>query len=179
MKNNLSNIISNDYPQFLDNIKEHIRHAQYEAMKVVNQQIIALYWEIGKSIAEKQLLGWGKSIVENLSKDIQIEFPGIKGFSSRNIWYMVQFYTEYQGDKNLQPLVAEISWAKHVAIMSKCKNSQQRQFYILATKKFGWSKDVLINKIELKEYEKYMLGQTNFDHTLPDNIRQQASLALK
>ena len=109
----------------------------------MNTEIISLYWEIGHSIADKQAAGWGKSIVEQLAKDIQVEFPGIKGFGSRNIWYMVQFYTEYQVDANLQPLVAEISWAKHLAIMTKCEDSQERQFYILATKKFGWTKNVL------------------------------------
>ena len=167
------------YKPFLDEIKQRIRHAQYEAMRAVNTEIISLYWEIGHSIADKQAAGWGKSIVEQLAKDIQVEFPGIKGFGSRNIWYMVQFYTEYQVDANLQPLVAEISWAKHLAIMTKCKDSQERQFYILATKKFGWTKNVLIHQIERKAYEKYLLGQTNFDSTLPENIRNQAALAVK
>ena len=126
-----------DYLSFLDNIKLHIRQTQYKAMKAVNAEIIALYWEIGRSIAEKQEDGWGKSIVEQLANDIQSEFPGIKGFGSRNLWYMVQFYTEYQADKNLQPMVAEISWAKHIVIMTKCKDSFERQVYILSTKKFG------------------------------------------
>lgn len=117
--------------------------------------------------------------METLSQDIQKEFPGIKGFGSRNIWYMVQFYAEYQTDTILQPLVAEISWSKHLAIMTKCKDTQERQFYILATKKFGWTKDVLINKIELQSYEKYLLGQTNFEATLPESIKQQAILALQ
>ena len=145
----------------------------------MNTEIISLYWEIGHSIADKQAAGWGKSIVEQLAKDIQVEFPGIKGFGTSNLWYMAQFYSEYQSDENLQPLVGEISWAKHLAIMTKCKDSQERQFYILATKKFGWTKNVLIHQIERKAYEKYLLGQTNFDSTLPENIRNQAALAVK
>lgn len=168
-----------NYPRFLSEITDQIRKAQYESLKAVNKEMISLYWNIGKSISEKQNDGWGKSVVETLSKDIQKEFPGITGFSSRNIWNMVRFYAEYQSDENLQPLVAEISWAKHVVIMTKCKNSQERQFYILATKKFGWTKDLLVNKIELKTFEKYLLGQTNFDATLPDKIKKQAALALK
>ena len=122
----------NNYLEWLGDIKQRIHSAQYDAMKKVNTTVINLYWEIGRSIAEKQADGWGKSVVEQLSKDIQIEFPGIKGFGSRNLWYMMQFYIEYQEDTNLQPLVAEISWAKHLAIMTKCKDSQERQFYILA-----------------------------------------------
>jgi predicted nuclease of restriction endonuclease-like (RecB) superfamily len=70
---------------------------------------------------------------------LQKEFPGMPGFSARNIWYMQQFYAEYQGNEILQPLVAEISWSKHLIIMSKCKDLQERQFYILTTKKFSWT----------------------------------------
>lgn len=176
----MSSIQQNDYSQFLVEIKERIRIAQYEAMRAVNKEMIALYWDIGKRITDKQQqLGWGKAIVETLSKDLQNEFPGIQGFGSRNIWYMQQFYTEYQGNEFLQPLVAEISWSKHLVIMTKCKDEQERRFYILATKKFGWTKDLLINKIEAKSYEKYLVGQTNFDTTLPDTIRNQAILAVK
>lgn len=142
--------------------------------------MIALYWEVGKRITEQQTaLGWGKSVVENLSRDIQKEFPGIQGFGVRNMWDMARFYAEYQSNEILQPLVAEISWSKHIVILTKCKETRQRQFYILATKKYGWTKDVLINKIEAKTYENYLLGQSNFDITLPDSIKNQAILALK
>jgi predicted nuclease of restriction endonuclease-like (RecB) superfamily len=101
------------------------------------------------------------------------------GFGKSNLWSMAQFYSEYQGNTILQPLVGEISWSKHLVIMSKCKDMQERQFYILATKKFGWTKDVLIHQVELKAYERYMLGQTNFNDTLPENIKKQAILAVK
>ncbi|RHR62157.1 PDDEXK nuclease domain-containing protein [Parabacteroides sp. AF17-28] len=173
-------IISPEYLDFRNEITARIRSAQYEALKAVNKEMIALYWEIGKRITEQQAaLGWGKSVVENLSRDIQKEFPGIKGFGVSNMWDMARFYTEYQSNEFLQPLVGEISWSKHIVILTKCKETQQRQFYILATKKYGWTKDVLINKIEVKTYENYLLGQSNFDITLPDKIKKQAILALK
>lgn len=173
-------IISPEYLDFRNEITSRIRSAQYEALKAVNKEMIALYWEIGKRITEQQAaLGWGKSVVENLSQDIQKEFPGIKGFGARNMWDMARFYAEYQSNEILQPLVAEISWSKHTVILTKCKETQQRQFYILATKKYGWTKDVLINKIEAKTYENYLLGQSNFDLTLPETIKNQAMLALK
>ena len=160
-----TSIMPAEYIHFRDEITQCIRSAQYEALKAVNKKIIALYWEIGKRITEQQaILGWGKSVVETLSRDIQKEFPGVKGFGAREI---------------LQPLVAEIGWSKHVVILTKCKDTRQRQFYILATKKYGWTKDVLINKIETKAYENYLLGQSNFDKTLPDKIKNQAILALR
>ncbi len=175
-----SSILSPEYLNFKNEITARIRSAQYEALKAVNKEMIALYWEVGKRITEQQTaLGWGKSVVENLSRDIQKEFPGIQGFGVRNMWDMARFYAEYQSNEILQPLVAEISWSKHIVILTKCKETQQRQFYILATKKYGWTKDVLINKIEAKTYENYLLGQSNFDITLPDSIKNQAILALK
>lgn len=172
--------ISDDYIQFKAEITTRIRSAQYEALKAVNKEMIALYWEIGRRITEQQnRLGWGKSVVQNLSKDIQQEFPGIKGFSERNIWDMARFYTEYHADEILQPLVAEISWSKHIVILTKCKEQRERQFYILATKKYGWTKAVLIHHLESKTYERYLLGQHNFSETLPEKVRNQAVLALK
>lgn len=165
--------------EFIAEIKDKIRKAQYEALKTVNTYLINLYWELGKSIAEKQKESWGKAIVPTLSKELQKEFPGVGGFSASNLWNMVQFYTEYQNDINLQPLVGEISWTKHVVILSKCKDNQQRQFYILSTKKFGWTKNVLIHQIENNTYEKYLLNQTNFDEALPTDIKKQAKLAVK
>ena len=164
---------------FIADIKQKIRQAQYEALKSVNVHLINLYWEIGKSIAEKQSESWGKSIVPTLSKELQKEFPGVGGFSEGNLWLMAQLYSEYNADENLVPLVREISWSKHVTILKKCKNNLERQFYIEATKKFGWTKNVLIHQIENKTYEKYLLNQTNFEQTLPDNVKNQAYLAVK
>lgn len=164
---------------FIAEIKDKIRQSQYEALKAVNVHLINLYWELGKAISEKQTEGWGKAIVPTLSKELQNEFPTMTGFSAGNLWLMTQFYTEYQADTNLVPLVREISWSKHIVILKKCKDSQQRQFYILATKKFGWTKDVLIHQVENNTFEKYLLNQTSFDAVLPDKIKQQAYLAVK
>ncbi|NCA76462.1 MAG: DUF1016 family protein [Alphaproteobacteria bacterium] len=117
--------LSPQYIDFFRDVKDKIRSSQYEAAKAVNTAIIKLYWDIGSSLSEKMKSGWGKSIVETLSGDIQKEFPGIKGFSSTNLWYMKQFFEEYCHSEILQPLVGEISWAKHLIIMTKCKNIQE------------------------------------------------------
>ncbi|MFN5218414.1 MAG: DUF1016 N-terminal domain-containing protein [Sphingomonadales bacterium] len=118
---------------FIAEIKQKVRQAQYEALKAVNLQLINLYWEIGQSIAEKQSESWGKAVVPTLSKELQAAFPGIGGFSEGNLWLMAQFYTEYQSDINLAPLVREISWSKHITILKKCKDNLERKFYTLAT----------------------------------------------
>ncbi|MBP8850348.1 MAG: hypothetical protein KBG80_07315 [Breznakibacter sp.] len=95
--------------QFIIDIKENVRRAQYDALKALNTHLINLYWELGKEILEKQRLGWEKAIVPTLSKELQLEFPNIGGFSTTNLWYMVQLYTDYHKDKNLQPLVGDFA----------------------------------------------------------------------
>lgn len=169
----------NEGYSFIAEVKTKVRQAQYEALKAVNVQLIDLYWEIGKSIAEKQSESWGKSIVASLSEELQKEFPGVGGFSTANLWLMAQFYSEYQCVTNLVPLVREISWSKHITILKKCKDDLQRQFYIQATSKFGWTKNVLIHQIENETYEKYLLNQTSFDRTLPEDLKHRAHLAVK
>jgi len=141
-------IDKNQYHVFLEAVKNRILKAQYDALKVVNKELIALYWDLGKMIIEKQeTLGWGKSVVENLASDLQKEFPGISGFSYRNLWYMRNFYLTYKVNQKMQPLVAEISWTKNVFIMEKCKDDLEKEFYIKMTKKFGWLKMSLFIKL--------------------------------
>lgn len=168
------------YNTFLAEVKDRIREAQYEALKAVNKELITLYWDIGMMIVERQeKYGWGKSIIENLARDIQNEYSGIKGFSARNLWNMRNFHILYSDDQKLQPMVAEISWTKNLVIMEKCKDSLEREFYIRMTKKFGWTKNVLIHQIEGKSYQRYLLNQTNFDKAVPEKYRSQAKLAVK
>lgn len=177
MKNIAAN---NNYLALVRDIKERIRRSQYEALKAVNKELIGLYWDIGRLIVQRQKQeGWGKAVIETLALDLQKEFAGMQGFSSQNLWYMRQFYLEYSGNAKLQPLVGEISWAKHLVIMAKCKDQLEREFYIKMTKKFGWTRNVLIHQIDNQSYEKTLLNQTNFDKTAPAKIRNQAKLAVK
>lgn len=169
-----------DYAKLLTAVKERVRAGQYAALKAVNKELVGLYWDIGRMIAERQAqAGWGKSVVEQLSADLRQEFPGISGFSVQNLWYMRQLFLEYNGHERLQPLVGEIAWAHNLAIMGKCKDPLEREFYIRMTRKFGWSKNVLIHQIENQSYEKSLLGQTNFDQALTPELRAQAKLAVK
>ena len=135
-----------DYARLLADVKERVRAAQYAALKAVNKELVGLYWDIGRMIAERQKVeGWGKSVVEQLAKDLRAEFPGVRGYSAQNLWYMRQFFLEYHEDVKLQPLVGEISWAKNLVIMGRCKDPLEREFYIRMTRKFGWTKNVLIH----------------------------------
>lgn len=173
-------IIPADYKSLLVQIKERIRSAQYEALKTVNRELISLYWDLGGFLSSRRKgTLWGKAVVETLAHDLHREFPGIGGFSAQNLWRMKQFHESYAGNERLSPLVREIAWSHNLIIMMKCKNELEREFYIRWTRKFGWSKNVLIHQIENKTYQKTLLNQTNFSKTLPIDIRTQATLAVK
>ena len=117
-------IVTSDYAEFLHTIKSRIHDAQIAASRVMYRGLVALYWSIGKDIVEKQeKLGWGKSVVEQLSKDLKNEFSGTAGFSTQNLWYMRQFYLEYCGKPNLQQVAGEIPWFSNVTIFSKIKDT--------------------------------------------------------
>ncbi len=78
-------------------------------LKTVSKETVNLYFYIGKMVSEKtEKAKWGKSVVKQLSKDLQTAFPGIKGFSASNIWRMKVFYEEYKDNEKLAPLVREI-----------------------------------------------------------------------
>lgn len=168
------------YEPLVDDLKHLIQEKQYHVLKMINSETINLYWEIGEEIyRQQQENGWGKSIVQVLSKELQKEFPGAKGYSAANLWRMRNFYLTYCESEKLAPLVREISWSNNVVIMEKCKDDLQREFYIQMTKRYGWTKRVLTNFVEAQTYEKYLLNQTNFDVTLPAERRVQAKLAVK
>ncbi|MCM1432180.1 MAG: DUF1016 N-terminal domain-containing protein [Muribaculaceae bacterium] len=111
------------YEPFVEEIKDLIHKKQYQALKLINAETINLYWEIGEEIHRQQEEnGWGKSIVQVLSKELQKEFPGAKGYSAANLWRMRNFYLSYCSSEKLAPLVREISWSNNVIIMEKCKD---------------------------------------------------------
>ena len=169
-----------DYSVLLIEVKERIRSAQLTALRAVNRELVALYWDIGRLITEKQrTANWGDAVVEQLAADLRLEFPGIAGFSRRNIFYMREFYLAYGSQEKVQPLVAQIAWSNNLIILTRCNDPLEREFYVRMTAKFGWSKNVLAHQIENQSYQKTLLGQTNFDRALTPELRAQAKLAVK
>jgi predicted nuclease of restriction endonuclease-like (RecB) superfamily len=173
-------VTGKEYGQFLSEIRQRIAASQYAALNAVNKELISLYWDLGRKIVEKQeQLGWGRSIVETLATDLQKEHSGMNGFSSQNLWYMRQFYLNYRNEAKLQQLVGEISWGSNIIIFSRCKSNDERRFYLEMSRKFGWSRNILVHQIESQSYEKYLLNQTNFDENVPEKYKGQAKLAVK
>jgi len=151
-----------DYVHLLTKVKERVRTAQYTALKAVNTELVGLYWDIGQMIVERQRdADHGTAIAEQLSNDLQTKFPGISGFSRRNVLYMREFYLLYHDDKRVQPLVAQIGWTHNLLIFQRCKDPLEREFYIRMTRKFGWSK----KSIGMATYE--------ITETLPRELRGQ------
>ena len=183
--------IPTNYPKLLEGIKARIRKAQIKASLSVNNELIRLYWDIGKSIVERQRAeGWGKSVVERLAADLQREFPGVGGFSAANIWRMRAFYLAYTNEvlaraaresnsqklaqaarelagRNLPSAVREIPWFHNVVLVEKLKDPRQRVWYAQQTIINGWSRAVLVHQIESGLYTRQGKAITNFRATLP------------
>jgi predicted nuclease of restriction endonuclease-like (RecB) superfamily len=139
----LSKQLPDDYTALLAEVKGRIRSAQYEALKAVNKELVALYWDIGKLIVERQNReGLDKSVVVRLANDLQNEFPGIGGFSTSNLWRMKGFCEAYADSQKLAPLVREIGWSHNIVIMARCHDPLEREFYIRMTRTFGWPKEL-------------------------------------
>lgn len=157
-----------NYTQTLSEIKEKINHARYQTMQRVNREMINLYWEIGKTIAQKiNNEDWGKRIVEVLAVDLQATYKGVKGFSARNLWYMKQFFETYADNEILQRLVAEIPWGQNIEIFTKLKTAEERKFYLQICKERAWSRPVLVEHIKARTFENIKQSQNNFQKTLP------------
>ena len=127
--------------------------------------MIVLYWEIGKQILESQEKeGWGKSVVEQLAKDLQNSFPAKTGFSARNLWFMRQFYETYCDFSNMKQLVSEIPWGHHILIMQRTNSITEKEYYLRASAAMRWSRNVLLNQIKANAFERHQLEnkQNNF-----------------
>ncbi|NOX64781.1 MAG: DUF1016 domain-containing protein [Chlorobi bacterium] len=154
-----------------------IAKARNNALKTVNKELINLYWEIGKYISEKvNSENWGKSVVEDLSLFIKKEHPNIKGFNSRNIWRMKQFFETYNQNEKLSTLWTEISWSHNRLILSKTKSIEEKEFYLLMAKNEKLSVRELERQINSGVFERTMLANKKLStvvkeiHPITQNI---------
>ncbi len=166
--------------QLADEIEQLVNERQYRALKQLNTGTIDLYWSIGEMIcARQEAEGWGRSVVMELSEELQRKFPGARGYSAANLWRMRTFFLTYKDSEKLAPLVRELGWSCNIVIMEKCDDDLEREFYLKAAVRYGWTKRLLANYIEAGAYERFLTNQTNFETTLPAERRAQAKLAVK
>ncbi len=204
MKNELSH-----YSKLLETIKTRIQKAQIKATLSVNAEMVLLYWDIGRMIIERQKReGWGAGIIPRLSKDIRNELPEVKGFSERNIGYMIHFAQEYgkpvilqqpvakissanksktqktafreeEIAENLQHFVAKIPWGHNLLLMQKVKDLPTRLWYVQQTIQNGWSRNVLGMMIKSELHSRQGVAVSNFSVQLPDPQSDLAQQSLK
>ena len=169
-----------NYDQLLTDLKDRIRQAQVKAALAVNQELVMLYWQIGRDIlAQQQAQGWGKGVIGRLSKDLKREFPDMKGFSSRNLGYMKSFASAWPDEQILHQLGAKIPWKHNCTLLDKVKDRDQRVWYIQKTIENGWSRNVLEMQIESGLYERQGGAVTNFQQTLPQPQSDLAQQLIK
>ena len=171
--NDNKNLLPNGYAEWQKGIEQLIEISKLRTAISVNADTLTLYWKIGRSILQKQKeKGWGKKVIEQLSKDLSNKFPNDRGYSVRNLGYMKSFAQEYPDFPILQvplaklkgqaiwqvslaeledgehefvqvPLV-QITWYHHISLLSKVKDDAERACYITETAHNGWSRDVMM-----------------------------------
>jgi predicted nuclease of restriction endonuclease-like (RecB) superfamily len=170
------------YNNFFKEIIETINSARYNAFKSLNKYHIGQNFEIGRIIVENQERNqWGESIVDTLSKDINKQIDGVKGYSPQNLWRMRQFYLEYENEPELLELALKIPWGQNMLIIHQLKNKKERKYYLQATDQLGWSRAVLLNQIKANAFQHHLIDKkmSNFEKALPVHLSEQANEALK
>ena len=168
------------YAELLEQLKTRIRSARLQAILAVNCELIQLYWEIGRTILERQEReGWGAKVIERLGADLRHEFPDMRGLSRANLFYMRAFAEAYQDEQFVQQLAGQLPWYHNVVIFTRLKLPELREWYIRACLEHGWSRAVLEAQIETNLHERQGKAITNFERTLPAPASELAQQLLK
>lgn len=188
-----ANALPKGYKEFVARLKNKIKTSQIKAATSVNRELIRLYWDIGKDIVERQEKdGWGSKTIEKIASDLQNEFPGVQGFSPRNVWRMRAFYKAYEEvDEILPQAVAEfaenglplalesIPWGHNAALLEKLESVKERLWYAKMIVSEGWSRYGLLDAIKTNWYKRYGKAITNFHERLPNPQSKLAHDTLK
>lgn len=146
---------TNDFTQVL----QLIQQGRKAAFRAINFALIETYWAVGHYLSDKVAQeGWGRGVVQELATWLSEHEPSLKGFSAQNLWRMKQFYETYRADEKLSPVVREIDWSKHLILMASCKSLEERQFYLSACRRGGWSKRELERQIASGAFERTLLA---------------------
>ncbi|MEL6555434.1 MAG: PDDEXK nuclease domain-containing protein [Cyanobacteria bacterium J06621_11] len=180
MSNQLPLIPSDAYNAFLSEFKERIRSAQIRAALAVNQELIILYWQLGREILRREKSeGWGSKVIVRLSKDLKREFPDTKGFSHRNLRYMRALADAYADEAIVLRVIAQIPWGHNQSLINKLNDQNQRLWYAQKTMEHGWSRNILEMQIESNLIGRQGEAATNFDRTLPPEDSDLSNSLLK
>lgn len=172
-------IVMDDYFKILEGVKKRITETQYHVMTAANIERNILFWNIGRIIVEHS--NWGSKFVETLSKDLRMEYPGIEGYSVRNLNYMKQFALRIPSEEILHQVGAKISWKAIRKLIDKTDSLEEHLWYTEECLKNGWSSTVLEHQIESRLYERQVLTDktTNFKNQLLQPLDEQAEEIIK
>ncbi|MBO6202955.1 MAG: DUF1016 family protein [Selenomonas sp.] len=168
-----------DYLDTIHEIKAEIQKSQYRATVKVNNELLLLYYNIGQAINRHKV--WGNKFIENLSRDLRLEYPDTKGYSVRNLKYMAKFAETYPDKEFVQQVVAQIPWGHNVVIMDKVLAEDERTWYLKECAKNGWSRNVLVHQIESNLYGRQVTVDkiSNFENRLPAPQSELATQMMK
>lgn len=122
--------------------------------------MVELYLLIGRGVYEKvEVSKWGEGIVEALARDLQREFPDMKGFSVQNLWRMKQMYETYRDHEKLSTVLRELRWTHNVIILHQTQSMEEREFYLKTCINERWSRRELERQINSSLYERFMLSR--------------------
>jgi len=162
-------LINNEnYFEILKNVKAQIQNAQYKAVLGANRELILLYWNIGNVIIENSV--WGNKFVDNLARDIKLEFPNAKGYSVRNLKYMRKFAEFVADEEIVQTLSAQLSWSHNSHLLDKSKSLDEYVWYAQQTIENGWSLSSLEYHTDTKTYHRQAISEKveNYNVRLPE-----------
>jgi predicted nuclease of restriction endonuclease-like (RecB) superfamily len=155
------------YTALLGGLKDRIRSARVRAAAAVNEELILLYWNIGRDILARQTAeGWGARVIDRLARDLRRDFPEMTGLSARNLKYMRAFAEAYADQEIVQQLVARLPWGQNVRLVEAVKDPDQRLWYARQAIAHGWSRNVLIHQIDSDLFARQGKAITNFARTL-------------
>lgn len=168
------------YSDWLSELKTKIHSAQQRATLAVNQELVLLYWQIGRDILIRQAeQGWGAKVIERLAKDLRSAFPDMKGFSPRNLKYMRAFAQSWPDAEFVQAVLAQLPWYHQLALLDKLSTPEARRWYAAKAIEHNWSRNVLVMQIETHLLERSGSAITNFAQSLPKPQSDLARESLK
>lgn len=171
--------VPSDYSEVLNELKSRIQTAQLKAAASVNLEMTVLYWDIGQRLSKKTAQeDWGSKIIDRLATDLAKHFPGVAGFSKRNLELMRQFFEKYPNGI-YETAVSQIPWGHNIVIMQRIESEEERFWYANETIKCGWSRNVLVMWIESQLYKRRGAAINNFALTLPEPHSDLAVESLK
>jgi len=136
--------LPSDYGITLKSLEKLVRQARTRVILSANSALITLYWEIGRTILERQTReSWGTKVVDRLAHDLRRSFPDMQSFSPRNLRFMRSFAAEFPDAGIVKQLVSHSPWGHVVRLIQRIKDPAAREWYMREAVRQGWSRSVL------------------------------------